>query len=57
MTQQLDVFRHSPPAMVAAYRQAAERALVNPFESPESCRRRYEHYTAEADRIEKEIRA
>ena len=56
MTQQLDVFRHSAPALARAYREAADAAIRNPFESPESSRRRAEHYLAEAERIEREIR-
>ena len=57
MIRQLDAFRDQGPALAEAYRHAAASALVNPFESPESCRRRAEHYLSEADRIEKEIRA
>lgn len=54
---QLDLYRHSAPALAAAYREAAETARKNPYETPEKSERRAQHYLAEAERIEKEIRA
>ena len=56
---QLDLYRHSAPALARAYREAAETARKNPYETPEKSERRAKHYEAEAEaeRIEKEIRA
>ena len=56
-TQQLDVFRHSPPALAAAYREAARTARLNPYEPEEKAELRARFYESEAERIEKEIRA
>lgn len=36
------------------YRQAALRALENPWETPDACQRRHDHYMAEAERLERE---
>lgn len=35
------------------FRMAAERALVNPWESPADCQRRHDHYVAQAELLEK----
>jgi hypothetical protein len=56
MTRQLDAFRDQGPALARAYRAAAETAINNPFEAPDKARQRAEHYLAEAQRIEKDIR-
>ncbi|MDG2524626.1 hypothetical protein P6166_04545 [Stenotrophomonas sp. HITSZ_GD] len=36
------------------FRQAALRALENPWETPDACQRRHDHYMAEAERLERE---
>lgn len=50
---QLDVFRHSPAALAAAYREAARTARLNPFEPEEKAARRAEHYEQEAEKLER----
>lgn len=55
--RQLDVFRHSDPAMARAYREAAETARRDPYWTPEQGEARARYYEAEAERIEKETRA
>lgn len=45
---QLDVFRHSDAGMAQAYRQAAEAARRNPWETPEDAEKRARHYEAQA---------
>lgn len=49
-TTQMDIYRDRP-ATAEDYRLAAAAALNNPFESPEQCRLRAEHYIAEAERL------
>ena len=56
MIRQLDAFRDQGPALAKAYREAAETARKNPYETPEKSERRAKHYEQEAQRIEKEIR-
>lgn len=56
MIRQLDAFRDQGPALAQAYRAAAETAINNPYEAPDKARQRAEHYLAEAERIEKDIR-
>ncbi len=48
---QTDLFRDRAPT-AADYRAAAETALMNPLESPQSCQQRAEHYLAMAARLE-----
>lgn len=52
MRAQLDVFRDSPQARAAAYREAALTARVDPYWTEEQRAARSAHYLAEADRIE-----
>lgn len=51
---QLDVFRHSDPALAAAYREAARTARLNPFEPEEKAELRARHYEREAERLERQ---
>lgn len=55
MTQQLDLYRHSPEAMAQACREAAASARVNPYEAPDDAERRARHYEAEARRYEEQM--
>ena len=50
-TTQMDLFRDQPPR-AEHYRAAAEAALKNPYETPDDCRRRAQHYHDMADAIE-----
>ena len=52
MNTQLDVFRDSPQAIAAAYREAALTARVDPFWTEEQRAARAAHYLAEAERLE-----
>lgn len=49
---QLDLYRHSAPALAVAHRLAAEAARRNPFETPEAGERRAAHHEREAARLE-----
>lgn len=51
-TEQLDLIRHSDAQLAAAYRVAAEHALLNPYESMAARERRAATYRAEAERYE-----
>jgi len=53
VTRQLDLYRHSPQALAASYRQAAETARRDPHFSPEDGEKRARHYLAEAERYER----
>lgn len=53
MTQQLDLYRHSPPFLAAAYREAAETERFNPYYNERERERRAAQYLAEAERLEK----
>lgn len=53
MTQQLDLYRHSPPFLAQAHRQAAEHARLNPYESHDEREARAAHHLAEAERLER----
>jgi len=50
---QLDLYRHSPAALAASYRQAAETARRDPHFSPSEGERRAAWYLAEAERYER----
>lgn len=50
---QLDVFHHSDKSQAAAYRKAAETALVDPFWTEEQREARARYYTEQAERLEK----
>lgn len=52
MNTQLDVFRDSPQAQAAAYREAALTARVDPYWTEEQRAARERYYLAEAARIE-----
>ncbi len=52
MASQTDIFRDDPRREAQAYREAAESALLNPFEDPGRRQARHDHYTAEAARLE-----
>ena len=53
MNQQTDLFRHTPPFLAQAHRQAAEHARLNPYESHDEREARAAHHLAEAERLEK----
>lgn len=48
---QTDIFRDRQ-ATAREFRAAAKAALRNPFETPEACQRRHDHYKREAERAE-----
>lgn len=50
MSAQLDLLRHSDAGLALAYRQAAEAALMNPFETPEASAQRARYYQQQAER-------
>lgn len=50
---QLDLYRDSPQRLAAAYRVAADSALINPLEPKSDRERRAAHYLAEAERLER----
>lgn len=52
MSAQLDVFRDSPQAQAAAYREAAMTARVDPYWTEEQREARHSYYMAEAERLE-----
>ena len=52
MNAQLDVFRDSPQAQAAAYREAALTARVDPYWTEEQRAARERYYLAEAERLE-----
>lgn len=52
MRAQLDVFRDSPQAIAAAYREAALTARVDPFWTEEQREHRVRYYTEQAERLE-----
>ena len=52
MTAQLDVFRHSDPALAAAYREAAETARIDPYWTEEQREVRARYYAEQAARLE-----
>lgn len=54
--RQIDFVRDSVEAQIRACHIAAERARVNPFETPDAGERRAAHYLAEAARLEQEAR-
>lgn len=47
---QLDLYRHGDAGLAQAFREAAETARRNPFETPDQCELRARHYEQEADR-------
>ena len=49
---QRDLIRENDSALAKAYREAAETALRNPFETPDAAQRRAETYLAIAQRYE-----
>ena len=51
---QLDVFRHSDPALAAAYREAARAARLNPYEPEEKAELRARYYEEQAARLEQQ---
>lgn len=53
---QLDWTRRGPAAMAHAYRVAADRALLNQYESETAREEQAAHYRSEAERIEREAR-
>lgn len=54
MSAQLDVFRDSPQAQAAAYREAALTARVDPYWTEEQREARSAFYLAEALRLEQQ---
>lgn len=54
MSAQLDVFRDSPQAQAAAYREAALTARVDPYWTEEQRAAREAFYLAEAERLEQQ---
>ena len=52
MTAQLDIIRDDPARNAQAWRTAADMALVNPWFDDKTKQARYEHYIAEAQRLE-----
>jgi hypothetical protein len=52
MSAQLDVFRDSPQAQAAAYREAALTARVDPYWTEEQREARARYYQEQAERIE-----
>jgi hypothetical protein len=52
MSAQLDLIRHSDAGLALAYRQAAEAARRNPFETPDQAEKRARHYDEQAQRYE-----
>ena len=53
MNTQLDVFRDSPQAQAAAYREAALTARVDPYWTEEQRAARCRYYPEQAERLEK----
>ena len=53
VSQQADLFRHSPPFLAAAYREAAQTERFNPYYPPNERERRAAEYLAEAERLER----
>lgn len=51
-TTQLDVFRHDPARVAAAWRTAAETALHNPFHTERERKQRHDYYLQQAARLE-----
>lgn len=49
---QLDLYRHGDAGMAEAFRQAADAARRNPFETPEQREERARHYELQAERHE-----
>jgi hypothetical protein len=56
-TDQLDLYRDDPRAVARAHREAAETARRNPFETPDAAEARARYYEAQADAIERQVRA
>lgn len=56
MATQPDLLRSQPAAMAAAYRQAAESALTNPYETQDQREARARYYEAQAKSHEEQIR-
>ena len=52
---QLDIFRDDMRRRALAYREAAEAARRNPYETEEQREVRAKHYEREADRIETQL--
>lgn len=52
MSQQFDLYRHSDAGMALAYRQAADAARRNPFETPSQAEKRAAYYERQAAECE-----
>lgn len=47
-TNQLDLYRHGDSGLADAFRKAADTARRNPFETPDQCEARAQHYEQQA---------
>lgn len=50
--QQLDLYRHSPAAMAKAHRDAADAALMNPYETLADREKRARFHEEQAQALE-----
>lgn len=49
---QLDLYRHSPRFLAAAFREAARTERRNPYYAPDEAEKRARHYEAKAAELE-----